>query len=97
MNSTPTGGSATPLSDGDEPRVTEVEDVPGAGSAGRPAEAAVPTPRSGTHPLPRRARSGAERRELAPETDPGRDPDGRRYSDSDTTTLNRLLAGLREI
>lgn len=97
MNSTPTGGSATPLPDGDEPGVTEVEGLPGKGLAGRSAEAGVPAPRSGTHPLPRRARSGAERREIAPDLDPGRDPDGRRYTDADTTTLDRLLAGLREI
>lgn len=97
MNSTPTGGSPTPLPDGDEPGGTEVEDVPGKGSAGRSAEVAVPAPRSGTHPLPRRARSGAERRELAADTEPGRDPDGRRYTAADPTTLDRLLAGLREI
>jgi hypothetical protein len=87
MNSTPTGGPATPSSEGDGP----VE--------GPPAEAAVAVPaqRSGPHPLPRRARQGGDPRVAGPDSDPGRDPDGRRYAAADAATLDRLLSGLRDI
>ena len=58
---------------------------------------ALPAPRSGTDPLPRRTRSGGERAEPAPNVDLGRDPEGRRYTRADAATLDRLLTGLREI
>jgi hypothetical protein len=102
MNSTPTGGSATPSPDGDD--MTEVEDLPAAESGGvaggRSAGAAVPTvpaPRSGADPLPRRTRTRTEPREHAPDAGPARDPDGHRYTSADPATLDRLLTGLRDI
>ena len=58
---------------------------------------AVPSPRSGTDPLPRRARSGGGRAKPGPDVDLGRDPEGRRYTRADAATLDRLLTGLREI
>jgi hypothetical protein len=98
MNPTPSRGPVTPSPDGDEPHVSEVEDLAADGTAEEPVEAvpAVPAPRL-AEPLPRRARSGTEPRRRAAEARPGRDPDGRRYTAADDTTLNRLLAGLREI
>jgi hypothetical protein len=98
MNPTRSGGPVTPSPDGDEPHVTEVEDLAADGTGEEPVEAgpAVPAPRS-AELLPRRARSGTEPRRRAPDARPGRDPEGRRYTAADDTTLNRLLAGLREI
>jgi hypothetical protein len=98
MNPTPSGGPVTPSPDGDQQHATEVEDLAADETGEEPVEAgpAVPAPRS-AEPLPRRARSGTEPRRRAPDARPGRDPDGRRYTAADDATLNRLLAGLREI
>lgn len=97
MNSTPTGGSATPSSDGDDRGVTGAEDRPSEKEAGGLTVPSVPVPRSGVHPLPRRARSTGGPRDTGRDTDPGSDPDGRRYTDPDAATLDRLLSGLRDI
>ena len=97
MNSTPTGGSATPSPDGDD--TAEVED-PAAESGGEsagPAVPVVPAPRSAADPLPRRTRSRTEPRGGASDAGHARDPDGRRYTSADPATLDRLLTGLRDI
>lgn len=67
------------------------------GEGGEPGDVVVPAPRSGAYPLPRRARRGDAARDGAPEAEPARDPDGRRYADADAATLDRLLSGLRDI
>jgi hypothetical protein len=90
----PTGGSAAPPPDGDD--VTEVEDLAAEGSAAA-AVPAVPAPRSGADPLPRRARSGTGPRERAPDAGQAHDPEGRRYTTADPATLDRLLTSLRDI
>jgi hypothetical protein len=94
MNPTPAGGSATPSPDGDD--VTEVEDLP-AGESAEAAASAVPAPRPGADPLPRRARSRTEPRERAPDAGQAHDPEGRRYTTADPATLDRLLTSLRDI
>ena len=58
---------------------------------------AVPSPRSGADPLPRRIRPGSSDRKHEPDAAPGSSPDGRPYTAADEATLNRLLTGLREI
>lgn len=86
MNATPTGGSATPTSDGGDPPIPDPSTAAPQGERPDDTSSSVPTPRSGLHALPRRNRPR-----------PDRDAEARRSAESDEATLNRLLAGLREI
>ena len=84
MNPTPTGGSATPSPEDDEPTA-------------EPGVVPVPAQRSGGPSLPRRTRPGGEARDGERDGDPGWDPDGRPYAAADPAALDRLLSGLRDI
>lgn len=87
MNSTPSDEAAGPSPD---------PTAPDAGSRSGEGSDAVPGPRSGPRPLPRRTR-GVAGSAQAPEPEPARDPEGRPLRPVDEETLNRLLSGLRDI